>query len=334
MKLISSLFVISLLILINCNNEEEESLTSTFVIKPVKTIPATSAVGDTLSFEFYINADGGLKKVEFRLDDKILLEKSKNFVSSNSDTTKLSFPVLSDDFNKILNFKVSIFDQREQSHVENVSIKVSDAITANYLMLKVEDVYSKALSYKDTGIVRTRYHYSNGGSYVNDKPFKTAILRSAPYRYEYYETGNLKNRMIIHRDNNGVIKTWWGIWGYERTDPSLRLTTSGAQGVSGRSSTLIPSFLLPNELGANLIRMLKDKIITGSELIGTNDCYKLTGVYYDGDVFTFLIQKNNFLIRRVLNNHQFDTFRTEATIDIQPEINTTLNEKEFTFNHP
>ena len=207
-------------------------------------------------------------------------------------------------------------------------------ITADYLTLKVEEVYSSAISYRDTGIVST--NFITDEIRLVEKPFKTAFLRSGLYRYEYHEIGNENSRYIIHQDENGVVSNWWDITGEIEIIESLALAIAGATGVSSCSAFYIPSFLMPDELGfTNVLRRLENKEVVGSESIEGKDCYKLTGSHdYDGDIYTIWIQKNNFLIRRISDGKQFDTYRTETTIDILAEINIEIDDSEFEFDPP
>ncbi len=217
---------------------------------------------------------------------------------------------------------------------EEIPVQAPVIITADSLMLKVEDVYSSAISYRDTGIVST--NFITDEIRLVEKPFKTAFLRSGLYRYEFHEIGKENSRYLIHRGETGIVSKWWDITGEIEIKESLSLAIAGATGVSSSSAFHIPSFLLPDELGfTNVLRRLENKEIIGSESIEGNDCYKLTGSHeYDGDIYTIWIQKNNFLLRRISDGHQFDTFRTETTIDILGEINIEMDDSEFEFDPP
>lgn len=330
MKFIKVYYILFFLIFCSCDKNEGIPETSIPEIQIINNIPTTSEVGDTITFEFYVYANSELNSVEFNIEDSVLITKVSDFISVKSDSIKLSYPLSCEDFGQKLNFKISVKDKNGKSNSKNISIQISDIITANYLMLKVEEIYSSAISYRDTGIVSTKYITDEYK--LDEKPFKTTFNRSGLYRYEYYKIGDENSRYIIHRDENMVVKTWRG--NTEETKESLSLAIVEASGISSGSAFNIPSLLMPVELGfKNILRILENIEIIESESIEGNDCYKLTGNIYNMEtIYTIWIQKNNFLIRRISNNSQFDTFSTETTTDILGEINVEIDDSEFEFN--
>jgi len=332
MKLIKLPYLIFFLILIGCDKKEELSQTE---IQIISTISKTSEVGDTIMFEFYVHTNSGLNTIEFYVEDSLLMTKSKDFISTESDSIKFNYNVLYENIGQILDFKILVKDKNGKSNSKNISVNISDDISAEFLTLKVEETYSSASSYRDTGIVHTKFITEDETRLV-EKPFKTAFLRSGLYLFQYYDASKENSKYIIHRDKNNVVRIFDESTGDIEIIGSLLQAVARLTGVSSASSINIPMLIMPNELGLNnIFNQIENKEISGSEVIDDIDCYKLTGYYkFNGSGCTIWIQKNNLLIRRISSSSEYDTFKSEDVVDIIGEINIEMEDSEFEFSIP
>lgn len=323
---------IILLIISVFSCKKKEDLSPNIVL--LNSLSETLSVGDTLKLQFYVQTFDDIQLIEIYCGDSILSSKTQDFLSANTDSIFFNYVIPVSDFGKILEFDVFAADIQYRASIKRYPVSIDNTVTPNYLILKIEDEYSNASSYQDTGVMITRIVSENPNSMEFN--FSTAFQRTGLYRFEYIEKNNSKNRYIIHRNASGAVNRWWGSTGKVESQTSLSMAIASATGVSSGLAVAIPSFLIPEEITVlNLLRRLENIELNGTETINAADCYVLAGTMKNyGYPHTFYVEKQNFLIRRIQIIYQLPEYKIESTTDYSPLINITIPAKKFEFNYP
>jgi hypothetical protein len=199
------------------------------------------------------------------------------------------------------------------------------SLTAEQILGRVGEVYSKCKSYRDSGSVTTVF-YSAVGKHSVEKPFRTAFVRPDRFRFEYYDKSEPVDRFVIWRQGESV-RTWWGIEPGVHDARSLGNALAAATGVSSGSARRIPGLLLAEPIEAGWeIRRLKTLRRLPDAKLREAECLVVQGETSTrrGEPVVLWIAKSTFLIRRIDEATKFDDFRTEETTTYEPRIDTEI----------
>ena len=142
---------------------------------------------------------------------------------------------------------------------------------------------------------------------------------------------NKKQRFIIYR-NGSDLKTYWDIK-KDLTPESLDESVSMATGVSGGSAITVPAMLLPNDITwIRPIRFNKPERID-DEVLDNIDCFRIQDSIAGGNVILW-IDKENFLLRKIYREKQFDDFLSQETTIYRPRLNGEVTNEMLEFNSP
>src|SRR5204863_4727355 len=128
---------------------------------------------------------------------------------------------------------------------------------------KMMAVYANCNSYTDEGQVSILFKEKYGNR-TAITPFSTAFVRPSEFRFEFKDRRgeNEWNNYIISMKGND-IKTFWSIKPDMSTPANLNAALAGAAGVSSRSSTTVPSMLMPDVAAYNRFRLLNQLQLVG-----------------------------------------------------------------------
>lgn len=208
-------------------------------------------------------------------------------------------------------------------------------LTAEEILARVADVYSRCTSYRDSGVVTTVFIHSVLPNNTVEKPFTTAFVRPDRFRFEYTERDEAWNHYVIWRQGD-VIRTWWGVDPGVHEARSLGMALSAATGVSSGSARRIPGLLLSDrEFGAGweILRLKNLKRLSDAKLREA-DCLRVEGERDPGEPATLWIAKTTFLIRRIDEPNTFRDFRTEETTTYEPRVNVDIPASLLEFGAP
>jgi hypothetical protein len=227
------------------------------------------------------------------------------------------------------------------------------------ILAALAEVYATCTSYRDTGVVNTRFINPAGGGHTTTRPFETAFVRPDRFRFEYrsrhFEEDNW-DRHIVWADD-GDVRTWWDVTPGVKVPESLGLALAGATGVSGGSAHTVPALLLPNLVGGRRPTDSVEVVSLGDAPLGGVACYRLSVRFApspdDPDLEervlrvtgrpmeravespeTVWVDRGTFLIRRIEEATQFETFRTEEVTEYEPAVGVTVREEELRFDPP
>lgn len=207
-------------------------------------------------------------------------------------------------------------------------------IAGEEIIARMFSVYSSCSSYLDEGQVKTVF-YEKTGSRTVIKPFSTAYLRPAKFRFEYKERRGEEewNRYIIW-EGDEAIKTWWSIKPGIENHKTLGYALGGASGVSGAASTTIPGLLMPEMIMGNQVRGLKRPELVGEESLNDRNVYKIKGTDYQGNIVTIWIDSEKLLILKIQGSKKFEKFETETTMTFKPQLNIEIAPEKLAFDPP
>jgi outer membrane lipoprotein-sorting protein len=208
-------------------------------------------------------------------------------------------------------------------------------LSAQRILERIRDVYKRSHSYRDTGAVKTVFIKTSGNETV-EKRFTTAFIRPDRFRFEYKERRDEKrdSRYIVWCKGKDV-QTWWD-WDLEpliEKDKSLRLALAGATGVSSGAAHNIPALLLPKKIGGRLLTDLTDVKRIGDMKLGKTECFRVEGEA-GGSPTTLWIDRKSFVVRRIDEQQEFDSFRTERTTTYEPVIDGEIADGLLEFGAP
>jgi hypothetical protein len=221
------------------------------------------------------------------------------------------------------------------------------------------EVYATCASYRDAGVVTTRFINTDGGGHTTTRPFETAFVRPDRFRFEYrsrhFEEDDW-DRCIVWA-GGGDVRTWWDVTRGVESPESLGLALSGATGVSGGSAHTVPALLLPDLIRGRSLTQMVDVVSLGDDSLGDVTCYRLSGRFVRppsdpalmeqvlGDFarqlervehspVTVWVDRGTFLIRRIEEATRFETFRTEEVTEYEPAVGVAVREEELRFDPP
>jgi hypothetical protein len=227
------------------------------------------------------------------------------------------------------------------------------------------EVYAECNTYRDCGQVITRFSHADGSpGYTEVLLFTTAFIRPDRFRFEFRDQEDEEWERYIVWANGTAIRTWWHLNDGVEEEESLSMALAGATGVSGGSAYRVPALLMPAEIGggslADLNRLARLTSLGDEPLDGVT-CYRLQGRFpprvvdpameewareeslrvtgqvpersVDGPT-TLWIDRGTFLLRRIEESTQFETFRTESVTTYQPAVDIPISDEELRFDPP
>ena len=222
----------------------------------------------------------------------------------------------------------------------------SDEAQARLIIARMANAYANCESYRDTGVVESRYIEKTGSRTV-EQPFTTAFVRPGRFRFEYSsnEGGEKPYRYIICSQpkespswwdwiwsNTNDVNTWWDVQPGIKTSKSLGFALGGATGVSGGSAPTTAALLLPGEVWGSLTS-LQDLRLPAERKLGGVECFRVEGSYGKLPT-TFWIDKETYLLRRREQLMTLTDFSVEQTTTYQGVIDQPVAAELLAFNPP
>ncbi len=222
------------------------------------------------------------------------------------------------------------------------------AVSPVKILLAMQKVYAGCKSYRDTGKVVSAI-VTDGGRAGSERPFATAFVRPARFRFQFADTGlgDRSSRYIVWSDGHEVL-SWWDAKPGVRHPGALQDALAPAAGISGGSSVRIPGLLLPEEIREGSLLLAPERIEDGVDRGVT--CIRIKGqgrktpyamptgptksVTVLDESVTLWIDRATYLLRKVEENRTFDTYHSETTTTYTPEVNVEVPAAELAFGAP
>jgi outer membrane lipoprotein-sorting protein len=212
------------------------------------------------------------------------------------------------------------------------------------LLERVRQVYAGAKTYRDTGVVTTTYFKPDGTVMMESKkPFSTAFVRPDRFRFEYHETrdGDRPSRYLIARDATGKVRRWWDVRPGVEEGGRLYMALAGATGVSDGSANTVPSLLLSDARhGRNWTQLKGLELLDDAETAGRR-CHlvkhtipAIPNTPAKGSVFTYWLDAETLLLRRIESSTTFPEFYTKAITTYEPVLNGDVPDSALAFDPP
>jgi hypothetical protein len=231
---------------------------------------------------------------------------------------------------------------------QDVAARPDDAtLTPESIVLSMARVYRTCRSYRDSGEVRGVVRVE-GGRAGSSRPFATAFVRPDRFRFRFTDSGlgERTSSYVVWIEPEGV-RAWWdaqpGIRGVE----SLKEALGTASGISGGSSTRVPSLLLPRQVGEGPPLATADRIDDGTDR-GVA-CFRIKGrpravpytvttgghvLTVQDETVTLWIERSTFLLRKVEERKDYGSYTSETVTTYDPEIDVEIAPAELTFIPP
>src|SRR5664279_1339490 len=155
----------------------------------------------------------------------------------------------------------------------------SRTLSAAEILKRMIAIYGSCKTYQDSGEVTTDFSGS-GPSFRDTKPFSTAFVRPARFRFEFRSAflpyDNHWRRYLVWADG-AKTRTWWDDRPGIVESPSLKLALAGATGVSGGSAQTVPAMLMPGRVWARPLTDLVDLQRLEDASLGKTVCFRVQG---------------------------------------------------------
>jgi hypothetical protein len=200
------------------------------------------------------------------------------------------------------------------------------------VLARMVDTYRTCKSYRDTGVVRTLY-IEETGRRIEERPFKTAFVRPASFRFEFRSKSFGKPYRLIVSQEGSELRRWWDLEPGVQILPSLDSGLSGARARSGGSSQTVPSLLLPAAVSGRSLKDMKRVKRLDDVPCGSSVCGQVQGVY-GPERRVLWVDLGTFLLRRMTSTTEFTTSRIEETTSFEPVVNEDIFPDLLAFDSP
>ena len=189
-------------------------------------------------------------------------------------------------------------------------------IDPNAILARMHEVYAKAETYQDTGVVETIMDFGSRKQALT-KTFSIAFKRPTSIKIEWIDTqyGGQKTRSVLWSDGK-LTQTFWEQLNQVQKSQSLMMGIAGATGVSGGAAHTVPSMLL-NNLKIPALSMLTNVKLLHEEKFEDVQCYVIVGKHPAGFDYTLWIGKSDYLLRKseyVVKSHMEVMKEAEAEL--------------------
>ena len=155
----------------------------------------------------------------------------------------------------------------------------SRTLSAAEILKRMIAIYGSCKTYQDSGEVTTDFSGS-GPSFRDTKPFSTAFVRPARFRFEFRSAflpfDDHWRRYLVWADG-AKTRTWWDVRPGIVESPSLELALAGATGVSRGSAQRVPAMLMPDRVWGRPLTDLVDLQRMEDAPLGKAVCFRIQG---------------------------------------------------------
>jgi outer membrane lipoprotein-sorting protein len=242
--------------------------------------------------------------------------------------------------------------------------RTAPELTADQLLARVRERYSRASSYQDSGTMSSVVDAAGMGASRTSTTFRTAFERqSGRFYFDYNEArGRIlpPERVVIWQAQPGSAQIWRTAEPGQVEEEELSGALSAMQGVSNGLTAIAPRLLLPPPLSVEPGPFQVAYHLEGVERIGETPAFRLVWEGQQRSIRMWIRQSDFALIRFIdhqviaatepdQQEHskeslaaQIQRFQTErqntlvsdTTIDFRPVFGAALDASEFQFSPP
>jgi hypothetical protein len=237
-------------------------------------------------------------------------------------------------------------------------------LTADQLLARVRDRYSRASSYQDSGTMSSVVDAAGLGASRTSTTFRTAFERqSGRFYFDYNEArGRIlaPERVVIWQAQPGAAQIWRTAEPEQVEEDELSGALSAMQGVSNGLTAIAPRLLLPPALSVEPGPFQVAYRLEGVERIGETPAFRLAWQGQQRSIRMWIRQSDFALIRLVdhqviaaadpeqpessdgslaaqiqrFQDERQNTLVSDTTIDFQPIFGAALDPSQFQFSPP
>ena len=208
----------------------------------------------------------------------------------------------------------------------------TDHLSATEVLARMAKTYATCSSYLDSGLVSTKF-ISPEEEWTTEKPFRTVFVRPDRFRFEFWTEIHDREPHFIVWSQGQDTRTWWDLQTPNTQSTTLMLGVAGGTGISEGSAHTIPTLLLPDQVGGRKLTDLINSTRGENEIVDGIDCIRIKGLY-GNDELTLWLYKTTLLVRRMYQEVDFGTFRTQETTTYSPVLNGAIPEELLQFDPP
>jgi hypothetical protein len=249
-------------------------------------------------------------------------------------------------------------------HQRSTAASVAPSLTADQLLARVRELYSRASSYRDSGTMSSVVDAVGTGASRTSTTFHTAFERhSGRFYFDYNETrGRIlpPERVVIWQAEPGTAQIWRTAEPDQVEQDELSGALSAMQGVSNGLTAIAPRLLLPRALAVDPGPFQAAYRLEGTERIGDAATFRILWQGQRRSVRLWIRQSDFALLR--YSDHQvlastapddtaegqdtlaariqrFDTERedtlvSDTTVEFHPVFGAALEARDFQFSPP
>jgi outer membrane lipoprotein-sorting protein len=224
--------------------------------------------------------------------------------------------------------------------------KPDTSITARDVIQRMAKTYAECKSYRDTGTVTTVF--KQPARTLSPTVFDTIFVRPSHFLFHFGEHSGDTSHDRIHYGalwmNGSKVQSWgWRDEPKTKTYGSIDDLVATYTGVSKGAAYTVPRLLLPKEVtGSGVITDLQDVVNTGFETFDGKRCFRITGKDGNGDSTTVWIDRETYLIRKIVESVDDDLktgnavshLNFEETTIYKPELNPKIPASALELTHP
>jgi hypothetical protein len=188
-------------------------------------------------------------------------------------------------------------------------------LTARDVINKMAGVYAQSATYRDEGQVT----FTDG----RILSFKTLFERPTLFKFEFTNSGQVRNvHYVLWRTTPGDVRMWATVRPQVRL-MSMHTAIVSVTGVSAASGHNVPVLLMPEGVtGFSLSSSdWMDSTLPEEDVVDGRACYKISGHFPNtGDPLSVWIDKQTFLIRKIVDTHAATTYAPQLNIPIDAAL--------------
>lgn len=215
---------------------------------------------------------------------------------------------------------------------QSTTSQPSSELTAEEILRRTREVYSKCKTYRDTG-------YLEGNSRESPlrlertREFTTAFVRPGQFRYQEWDKKRANEvRQIIWR-NGQQVKTWWGGNKGRKIIDRASLDKAIDPPISVGGEHTVVMLLMPGEVHGPGISGLRNLMRLEDKTVDGHNCYVVAGRGKSTSA-TIWVDSRQFLVRRVEDVNSYITHERRGRRTFNPVIDEPIPESSLAFRPP
>jgi outer membrane lipoprotein-sorting protein len=217
---------------------------------------------------------------------------------------------------------------------QSASIQARQVLSVDQLIDATLASYTKAGSYRDTGVALTLEHEKGKWREAARIEFTTTFKRPSSLLMELHEKSpGHEERSLLWSD--GKSHRWWSSFDKKtRNEDSLELALVALSGNSSGVSETVPALLMPYDDVKPVFGTMRRLKLLPPEAVDGELCHRLEGAVEEGTTLTVWIDQRTYMIRQILEENVVEGERWQTLIVFKPLLNAPVEAADLRFAPP